>query len=99
MAKWTLPEEKKRIEIISGLLRLKRDGHFHAIWATDYTIKVQYAADGPIKMLGWRKACDMVKTASESAALALAAELEASRKPPASERAQRAVAARNGKTW
>lgn len=34
--------------MIKGLLELKRDGHFYALWATDSRIDVQYEPTGPM---------------------------------------------------
>ena len=86
------PDEATRIRIIQGLLQLKRDGHFHAVDVTGHTIRVQYQVDGPRKLMGWRRAHEMVQTA----ATALAAHLEVERKPPASEGARRATATAAG---
>lgn len=36
------------IDVIKGLLELKRDGHFYALWATDSRIDVQYEPTGPM---------------------------------------------------
>lgn len=80
--------------MIKGLLELKRDGHFYALWATDSRIDVQYEPTGPIVHLGWRRAKLMVATARGSAALVLMTTGRAEKKPPASERSQLAQRAK-----
>lgn len=92
-----ITDEAERIDVIAGLLQLKKDGHFHQIWV-GMQIRVQYAVDGPIKLLGWRKAQDMVRTARAASAALLAAEFPAQRKPAAPERSGSAAAASSGKT-
>ncbi len=91
-------EEAHRLDIISGLLALKRDGHFETIWATDTILKVKYSVYGPIVMLSWKKAATMVTNHRNAGAAALAAEMEAERKGPGSERATRAQTASAGQS-
>lgn len=82
----------EQIEVLQGLVQLRKDGHFHAIYSNGEQLRVQYEFDGPILLLGWRKALEMVTAAKEAAAAALEAENPALRKPPTGERTQRAVA-------
>lgn len=87
----------QEIEIIAGLLQLRRDGHFQAIWVNGDLIRVQYDPGGPTSILGWKTAARMVATAREAAAKAAAPGPETIRKGPDRERSQRAAAAANGK--
>lgn len=102
MLKTSHPQaDAERIEILQGLLELRRDGHFEAIWASDNQLRVQYEVDGPLHFLSWRRAKVMVQTAREATAALALAEIGHERKPPATEgvgRARRAKAGYSGKT-
>ncbi len=91
------PAETKRLEILADMIRLRQDGHFNALWATD-RLKIQWEPHGPIYSLSWRKAAEMVATAREAAALAAAPGPETIRKGPGREGLKRAAAAQSGKT-
>lgn len=95
----TMAEEIEQVNILAGLLKLRKDGHFAAIYVQGDQLRVQYQVDGPILLLGWRRAKEMVRTAEEATARATAGLGPVVRKPPAPERSQRAAAPRTGKTW
>ncbi len=78
------PSEPERLRIAAGLLRLAKAGGFDAVWIGDM-IRVRYSALGPVLLLGWKRAAELVNAA------------ETARKPPESERAERAQAQTNGK--
>ncbi len=88
-----------RIAILKGLLQLRRDGHFYAIWATDNQIRVQYEFQGPTHILSWRRAMEMVETARQAFAVALPPTVRVERKDPASERSKVADRAKKKAGW
>lgn len=83
------PDDQTRIEILTGLIQLRKDGHFHAIDAGN-CIRIQFEACGPWKHIGWRRAAEMVETARQALAAALQGDQAPQRKPPAPESARRA---------
>jgi hypothetical protein len=61
--------DEQKIEILQGLIQLRKDGHFAAIHAQGEQLRVQYAVGGPKLLLGWRQAARMVAKARETAGL------------------------------
>jgi hypothetical protein len=88
--------DAERIKILQGLLQLRKDGHFHAIWATDNSLLIQHEPHGRRCFLSWRRAKAMVATAQEAAAAPEIAKDGTRRKPPAAEGPQRAETALTG---
>jgi hypothetical protein len=62
------PPEIERIRIISGLLKLRRDGHFAELYADGALLRVRWEPHGPIQILGWKSAARMVGQANNVAA-------------------------------
>jgi hypothetical protein len=87
-------EEAERLDVIAGLLALRRDGHFWALHVDAMRLKIRWEEDGPLLLLGWREAARMVSTAREVAAQLPAEGIPIVRKPPVAERPQRALRAK-----
>lgn len=90
------PDEPTRLKIIADLIRLRQDGHFVALWVHDVTIKIQWAPLEPPRLLGWRKAAEMVAAAREAATNAPRDTSPARRIPPARETLQRGAKGQEG---
>ena len=86
------PDDRTRVEIIQGLIALRKDGHFAGLDANDCTVRIQFDAGGDWKLIGWRKAWEMVDTAKKAIAAAPIEPQGPIRKPPVAERATAAAA-------
>ncbi len=81
------PDEATKVRIIQGLIQLRKDGQFAGIDANMNTVRIQFAVGGYWKLIGWRKAWEMVDTARRVAAGELVEVQLPIRKPVVAERA------------
>jgi hypothetical protein len=88
------PDEETKAQIVRGLLQLRKDGHFHAIYVSGDVLRIQFEEYGLKELIGWRKAHEMVMAASQALAESLNAERQPPRKPATSEGWERARGAR-----
>ena len=57
-----LAETRKYLAVIDGLVMLRRQGNFFALWVHGRQIRVQYQLDGPRYPLLWPQAENMVSS-------------------------------------
>ena len=88
------PDDQTRVQILAGLIELRKGGYFvqdgrerRQIRAIDAgnCLRIQFEPEGRWKLIGWRRAWEMVASAKQALEAAILAETEAERKPPASE--------------
>lgn len=83
------PDDETRIRIIAGLIELRKAGKFHAL-DVGQGVRIKATEFSAWKMIGWRRAADMVEEARLARAQPSIQDPEPVRKPPAAESARRA---------